>query len=92
VAFRVGCIPRGAIAVAVMTGFISARLRYQSAEVSSNPFRGSVESGDPLTSTQQRLDAILRDSIEVAKLNRKAAQMTAWSIGIGAVATILGAF
>jgi hypothetical protein len=39
----------------------------------------------------QLLAAILRDSTEAAGLNRKAALMTAWSVGIGAVASILGA-
>lgn len=78
------------VAAAVLTGIGSARLWYKAAQVSSDPFMGGVESGDELMGHGQLLDAILRDSTESAKMNRKAALMTAWSVGIGAVASILG--
>lgn len=77
---------------AVVAGFIAARLWYKSAQISNDPFMGGVESGDPLIAQGQWIGAILRDSMDVAKLNRKAARMTAWSVGLGAVATVLGAF
>jgi hypothetical protein len=77
-------------AAAVLTGIASARLWYKSAQVSSDPFMGGVQSGDELIGQGQLLTAILRDADEAAKLNRKAALLTAWSVGIGAVASILG--
>jgi len=77
---------------AVVTGFVSVRLWYKSAQVSSDPFMGGVESGEESTAQGQWIAAILCDSMEVARLNRKAALMTAWSVGIGAAATILGTF
>jgi hypothetical protein len=80
-----------ATAAAVVTGFISARLWFKSAQVSSDPFFGGVQSGDESIAQGQWIAAILRDSLEAAELNRQAARMTAWSVGIGAVATILGA-
>lgn len=77
-------------AAAVFTGIASARLWYKSAQVSSDPFLGGVQSGDELMGQGQWLATILHDSMEAANLNRKAALMTAWSVGIGAVASILG--
>lgn len=62
-----------ATVTAVLTGFNSVRLWYKSAQVSSDPFMGGVESGEALAAQGQWIGAILRDSMEAAKLNRKAA-------------------
>ena len=43
----------GTTAATVLAGFVSAHLWYKSAQVSSDPFMGGVESGDALTAQSQ---------------------------------------
>ncbi|MFK2903005.1 hypothetical protein ISP17_03450 [Dyella ginsengisoli] len=80
------------VAASIVTGGVSALLWYRSAQVSHDPFMGRVEPADAAFAHELRLGALMRDSMDVSRLNRKAALLTAWSIGLSALASIVGAF
>lgn len=74
----------------VAAGLYAARVWWQSAKVSPDPFRdGVVQSGEPLTAQGQWVGELIRVGIETAALNSKAARWTAGAIVVGAVATLL---
>lgn len=80
------------VAASIVTGGVSALLWYRSARASHDPFMGRVEPGDAAFAQELRLGGLMRDSIDVSKLNRKAALLTAWSIGLNALASAVEVF
>lgn len=74
----------------VAAGLYAARVWWQSAKVTPDPFRdGVVESGESCSAQGQWLGELIRVGIETAALNSKAARWTACAIVLGALATLL---
>lgn len=76
-------------------GFYAAKLWLRSSKVSIVPtwakYGGIEQAGGESQSNSDWIAGIIEASNEAAELNRRAAQWTAVSVGLGAITTIIGA-